>query len=109
MADTRLIAETLHQPIPRQTIVLVGLMGSGKTTVGRRLARELGIDFMDADAEIEKAAGCTIPEIFESFGEPAFREGEKKVISRLLDDAPHVLATGGGAFMNEDTRASIKE
>ncbi len=109
MTDTRLIAKTLRRPDPRQTIVLVGLMGAGKTTVGRRLARELGIDFMDADAEIEKAAGCTIPEIFKNFGEPAFREGEKKVISRLLDDTPKVLATGGGAFMNEDTRASIKE
>jgi shikimate kinase len=108
MADTRLIAETLNRPKPYQTIVLVGLMGAGKTTVGRRLARELGIEFMDADAEIEKAAGSTIPEIFENYGEPAFREGEQKVISRLLDTAPHVLATGGGAFMNDDTRAAIK-
>jgi shikimate kinase len=98
---------TLPRPTAQQTIVLVGLMGAGKTTVGRRLARELGIDFLDADAEIEKAAGCTIPEIFENFGEPAFREGEQKVISRMLDDAPHVLATGGGAFMNDETRAAI--
>ena len=97
----------MHRPAAQQTIVLVGLMGAGKTTVGRRLARELGLEFLDADAEIEKAAGCTIPEIFENFGEPAFREGEQKVISRMLDDAPHVLATGGGAFMNEETRAAI--
>jgi len=96
------------RPVAQQTIVLVGLMGAGKTTVGRRLARELGIEFADADAEIEKAAGISIPEIFEKYGEPAFREGERKVISRLLDEAPHVLATGGGAFMNDDTRASIK-
>ena len=93
----------------KQTIVLVGLMGAGKTTVGRRLARELGIEFLDSDAEIEKAAGCTIPEIFDKFGETAFREGEQKVISRLLKATPHVLATGGGAFMNDSTRTAIKE
>ena len=96
------------RPVAQQTIVLVGLMGAGKTTVGKRLARELGLEFADADAEIEKAAGISIPEIFEKYGEPAFREGEQKVISRLLDETPHVLATGGGAFMNDDTRASIK-
>ena len=95
--------------IPRETIVLVGLMGVGKTTVGRRLANCLGIPFVDADAEIEKAAGCEISSIFKSYGEAAFREGEKKVICRLLSDPPHVLATGGGAFMNDTTREAIKD
>jgi len=90
-------------------IVLVGLMGVGKTTVGRRLAKRLGVPFVDADAEIEKAAGCRIPDIFECFGETAFRDGERRVICRLLENPPHVLATGGGAFMNAETRARIKE
>ena len=102
-------ASDTDRPTARQTIVLVGLMGAGKTTVGRRLASDLGLEFRDADHEIEKAAGCTIPQIFETYGEAAFREGERKVISRLLDDAPHVLATGGGAFMNDETRATIKD
>ncbi|MFN3232303.1 MAG: shikimate kinase [Alphaproteobacteria bacterium] len=92
-----------------KTIVLVGLMGVGKTTVGRRLAKRLGIGFVDADTEIEKAAGCRIPDIFECFGEAAFRDGERRVIGRLLEGKPHVLATGGGAFMNEETRARIKD
>jgi len=92
-----------------KTIVLVGMMGAGKTSVGRRLASALGIPFRDADAEIETAAGCSINEIFERFGEPAFRAGERKVISRLLRESPHVLATGGGAFMDPETRARIHE
>lgn len=92
---------------PPRTIVLVGLMGAGKTVVGRRLAHRLDIPFVDADAEIEKAAGCTISDFFERFGEPAFREGEAKVIARLLEERTCVLATGGGAFMNADTRAAI--
>ncbi len=92
-----------------KTLVLVGMMGAGKTSVGRRLAHVLGVPFKDADCEIELAAGCTINEIFERFGEPAFRAGERKVIARLLADPPHVLATGGGAFMDEETRARIKE
>src|ERR1700675_2972060 len=91
-----------------KTLVLVGMMGAGKTSVGRRLANVLGVPFRDADAEIEAAAGCTINEIFERFGEPAFRDGERKVIARLLTEPPHVLATGGGAFMDEDTRERIK-
>ncbi|MBM3541602.1 MAG: shikimate kinase [Alphaproteobacteria bacterium] len=91
-----------------RSIVLVGLMGAGKTCIGKRLAKRLGLPFADADAAIEKAAGCTIPEIFAQHGEAAFREGERKVISRLLDDPPHVLATGGGAFMDPETRARIK-
>jgi shikimate kinase len=92
-----------------KTLVLVGMMGAGKTSVGRRLANTLAVPFRDADAEIELAAGCTINEIFERFGEPAFRAGERKVIARLLTEPPHVLATGGGAFMDPDTRAHIHE
>lgn len=94
--------------IPR-TIVLVGLMGAGKTSIGRRLATRLGLPFVDADHEIEAAAGCTIPEIFERFGEAGFRDGERKVIARLLDGPVHVLSTGGGAFMDQETRALIRE
>src|SRR5215467_6835908 len=92
-----------------KTLVLVGMMGAGKTSVGRRLASILGVPFRDADAEIELAAGCTINEIFERFGEPAFRAGERKVIARLLAEPPHVLATGGGAFMDADTRSRIHD
>src|SRR5215471_21013572 len=92
-----------------KTLVLVGMMGAGKTSVGRRLASTLGVPFRDADAEIELAAGCTINEIFERFGEPAFRDGERKVIARLLTEQPHVLATGGGAFMDPSTREKMKE
>lgn len=80
-------------------------MGAGKSTIGRRLAQKLGVPFKDADAEIELAAGKTISEIFAEHGEPYFRDGEKRVIRRLLDDPPHVLATGGGAYMAPETRA----
>jgi shikimate kinase len=90
-----------------KTVVLVGMMGAGKTSVGRRLAGALGMPFRDADAEIEAAAGCSINEIFERYGEPAFRAGERKVIARLLNEPPHVLATGGGAFMDFETRTRI--
>ncbi|MDP6786765.1 MAG: shikimate kinase [Rhodospirillales bacterium] len=90
-----------------QLIVLVGLMGSGKSSVGRRLAKRLGLPFTDADTEIAKAAGCSIEDIFELYGETAFRDGERRVIARLLGDGPQVLATGGGAFMDSETRASI--
>jgi shikimate kinase len=92
-----------------KTVVLVGMMGAGKTSVGRRLASALGMPFRDADVEIETAAGCSINEIFERFGEPAFRAGERKVIARLLREPPHILATGGGAFMDPETRARIQE
>ena len=92
-----------------RTIVLVGLMGAGKTSVGRRLAVLLGMPFVDADKEIEKAAGCAIPEIFAAHGEAAFRDGERRVIARLLKDPPHVLAAGGGAFMDPETRARIRD
>jgi shikimate kinase len=90
-----------------RSVVLVGMMGAGKTSIGRRLALRLAIPFVDADAEIEAAAGMTIPEIFDTHGEPYFRAGEARVIARLLDGGPQVLATGGGAFMNPDTRAGI--
>ena len=98
-----------YTPLRARTIALVGLMGVGKSSVGRRLANALDLPFKDADHEIEAAAGRTIPEIFAEMGEPAFREGERRVIARLLDDPPHVLATGGGAFMNDETRRLIKE
>ncbi|WP_245424124.1 3-dehydroquinate synthase [Methylovirgula sp. 4M-Z18] len=90
-------------------IVLVGMMGSGKTSVGRRLAARLGLDFADADAEIEAAHRMTIPEIFARHGEPYFRDGERRVLARLLAEGPKVVATGGGAFMNAETRARIAE
>ncbi len=90
-------------------IVLVGLMGAGKSSVGRRLAKRLGLEFYDADQEIERAADCSIPEFFERHGEAAFRTGERKVIARLLNGEPGVLATGGGAFMDADTRAAIRD
>src|SRR4051812_5561544 len=92
-----------------RTIVLVGLMGAGKTSVGKRLASELGMAFVDGDDEIEEAAGLTIPEIFELYGEQRFREGERRVMQRLLKAPAHVLATGGGAFMDPETRAAIRE
>ncbi|MFM9978010.1 MAG: shikimate kinase [Sphingomonadaceae bacterium] len=88
-------------------IVLIGLMGVGKTTVGRRVAARLDLPFVDADAEIERAAGMTVAEIFERFGEPHFRDGERRVIARLIDGTRKVIATGGGAFMNDATRALI--
>ncbi|OLF78294.1 shikimate kinase [Maricaulis sp. W15] len=93
---------------PPKTLVLIGLMGVGKTTVGRRLAHALKLDFHDADEAVEQAAGRSVAEIFEDFGEAAFREGERKVIARLLDEPPMVLALGGGAFVDEETRARVK-
>jgi shikimate kinase len=92
----------------KRTVALVGMMGAGKSAVGKRLAAKLGVPFRDADEEIEAAAGSTVSEIFERFGEPAFRDGERKVIARLLGEPPHVLATGGGAFIDSQTRARIK-
>jgi shikimate kinase len=91
-----------------RSIVLIGLMGAGKTAVGRRLANRLDLPFIDADTEIEVAAGASISEIFAEHGEAYFRQGERKVIARLLQNGPQVLATGGGAYMNADTRAAIK-
>ena len=90
-----------------QPIVLVGLMGAGKSTVGRRLATRLGLPFVDADTEIETAAGMSISDIFAQFGEAYFRDGERRVIQRLIDGRPKVIATGGGAFVNDETRALI--
>ena len=109
----------VHGPEPRahaaiapalagRSVVLVGIMGAGKSSVGRRLAARLGLPFVDADSEIEEAAYMSIPEIFNKFGEARFRAAEVRVIARLLDSGPSVLATGGGAFMNADTRAAIK-
>src|SRR5712691_5604550 len=90
-----------------RSLVLVGMMGAGKSSIGRRLAARLDLHFVDADAEIEKAAGMSIPDIFATRGEAEFRAGEARVIARLLDSAPQVLATGGGAYLNADTRAAI--
>ena len=101
-------AEAVRQRLGTRPIVLVGLMGAGKTSVGRRLAEKLGIPFVDADHEIEAAAGMSIAEIFAGHGEAYFREGERRVIQRLLNGGAQVLATGGGAYMNEETRASIE-
>lgn len=95
-------------PLNRRTIALVGLMGVGKSTIGRRLALALGMPFRDADAEIEAAAGRSVSEIFESYGEADFRDGERRVIARLLDEPPHVLATGGGALTHPETRDLIR-
>lgn len=95
-------------PPENRTLVLVGLMGAGKSCVGRRLADALGRPFVDSDDEVEKAAGCTIRDIFDVYGEPAFRDCERRVIQRLLEDGGTVIATGGGAFMDAATRATIK-
>lgn len=90
-------------------VVLIGMMGVGKSTVGRMLAAQLGVNFIDTDEEIEKAADLSVAEIFERFGEDYFRDGERRVIARLIDGGPGVIATGGGAFINEQTRILIKE
>lgn len=97
----------LPAEIRDRSIVLVGLMGSGKSTVGRRLAARLGMRFADADEEIERAAALSIADIFDRFGEAHFRDGERRVIARLLSGKPLILATGGGAFINDETRALI--
>ena len=102
-------AAALAAALEQRSIVLVGMMGAGKSSIGRRVAARLGIAFVDADVEIEEAAGMSIAEIFAAHGEPYFRAGEARVIARLLDHGPQVLATGGGAFMNEQTRANIRD
>src|SRR5580700_5036856 len=116
MADTA--AQAAAQPSPEaeiitalgtRSVVLVGMMGAGKSTIGRRLSLRLRLPFLDADTEIETAAGMSIPDIFEARGEPDFRDGEARVIARLLDSGPGVLATGGGAFMREETRNRIRD
>jgi shikimate kinase len=101
------LASAIVSALGRRSIVLVGMMGAGKSSVGRRLAARLGIRFVDADAEIESAAGMTIAEIFAKHGEPDFRAGEKRVIARLLDNGPQVLATGGGSIVDQNTRDLI--
>jgi shikimate kinase len=106
LAELRRQAQTLSIDRP---IALVGLMGAGKTTIGRRLANVLQWPFMDADAEIERAAGLTVPEIFAKHGEEDFRRGERSVIARLLAGPAHVLATGGGAFIDDETRANLRQ
>ncbi|QQS13987.1 MAG: shikimate kinase [Rhodospirillales bacterium] len=115
----RLSSEQGHAPtaepapaalaLSARSIALVGLMGAGKSAIGRRLAARLGLPFVDADTEIEQAAGCTIAEFFERYGEPEFRAGERRVIQRLLDGPRIVLATGGGAYMDPATRAAMRE
>ncbi len=101
-------AQQVRDMLGTRSIVMVGLMGCGKSSIGRRLAITLGLPFIDADDEIERAALKSIPEIFADHGEAYFRDGERKVIKRLLGNGPQVLATGGGAFMNAETRAAIK-
>lgn len=108
--EFRVDREELRAALGQRAVVLVGMMGSGKSSVGRRLANRLGLPFVDADTEIEMAAGMTIPEIFAQRGESEFRDGERRVISRILTTrAPLVLATGGGAYMNAETRARIAQ
>ncbi len=102
MTNTR----TLTLP---KTLIMVGMMGAGKTAIGRRVAARLGLPFIDADDEIVKAAGCSIEDIFNRHGETAFRDGERRVIARLLTEPVHVLATGGGAFIDPETRARARE
>jgi shikimate kinase len=111
MSDTGLSDHhaTLATALGCCSIVMVGMMGAGKSSIGKRLAARLGIPFADADAAIEEAAGMSIADIFEAHGESSFRSGEARVIARLLENGPQVLATGGGAFVNPETRARIQE
>lgn len=117
MSETAVSSATPGSPLEAEiksalgarSVVVVGMMGAGKSTIGRRLSARLGLPFLDADAEIEAAAGMSIPDIFESRGEPDFRDGEARVIARLLDSGPAVLATGGGAFMRLETRDRIRD
>ena len=107
LAGTASPEATIVAALGRRSLVLVGVMGAGKSSIGRRLAARLDIAFVDADVEIEKAAGMSIPDMFATRGEGEFRAGEARVILRLLDSGPQVLATGGGAFLSADTRAAI--
>lgn len=109
MSKTPLSSATVQRFHLNRSLVLVGLMGAGKTSVGKRLATMLGVPFTNSDHEIVEAAGMSIPEIFSNLGEPAFRDGERRVIGRLLADRPGIIATGGGAFIEPGTRAEIKE
>ena len=101
-------SKAIRRRLANRSVVLIGLMGAGKTAIGRRLATRLHIAFVDADTEIERAAGKSISDIFTDHGEAHFRDGERKVIARLLDGGPQVLATGGGAYMNEKTRETVE-
>ena len=108
MYSPHVSAHSLPRRMPQmQAIVLIGLMGVGKSTIGKRLATRMALPFVDSDREIEAAAGRSIAEIFENYGEAQFRDGERRVIARLIDGEPKVIATGGGAFMNEETRGLI--
>jgi shikimate kinase len=107
-ANAAVAAAAIRAALERRSIVLVGMMGVGKSSIGRRLAARLGIPFVDADTEIEKAAAMSIADIFARHGEADFRSGEARVIARLLESGPQVLATGGGAVMNPATRAAIQ-
>lgn len=109
MADNSAIARTVRQALANRSIVMVGMMGCGKSAIGRRVAHTLELRFVDADDEIEKAAGMSINEIFQQLGEQHFRDGERRVIARLLAGGPQVLSTGGGAFMSEETRERVHE
>lgn len=102
------LSRTIVDLLAGRAVVLVGIMGAGKSAIGRRLAERLNLPFVDADNEIEAAANMTIPEMFDIHGEAYFRDGERRVITRLLSDGPQVLSTGGGAFMNDETRSRIK-
>ena len=100
-------ASAIKAILGKRSVVVIGLMGAGKSTIGKRLAQMLGLAFIDADAEIESVSRMSIPELFEAYGEPEFRDLERRVIKRILRTGPRVLATGGGAFMNESTRRTI--
>ena len=108
LVDPHMVRQ-IRKALGARSLVMVGLMGCGKSAIGRRLAGRLGMSFVDADDEIEDAAGQSIAEIFDEHGEAYFREGERKVIKRLLANGPQVLATGGGAFMDAETRANIRD
>ena len=104
----KLIMDATSPLLLPRTVALVGLMGAGKSAIGKRLALRLGLPFIDADDEIERAAGCSIAEFFEKYGETEFRAGERRVIARLLEEPPHVLSTGGGAYIHPETRALMR-
>jgi shikimate kinase len=109
MADNSALIRHVRQTLAGRSIVMVGMMGCGKSAIGRRIATALELRFVDADDEIEKAAGMSINEIFQQLGEQNFRDGERRVIARLLAGGPQVLSTGGGAFMSEDTRERVRD
>jgi shikimate kinase len=107
--DSLTLDAEITAALGKRCVVLIGMMGAGKSTIGRRVAARLRLPFLDADTEIETAAGMSIPDIFEAHGEPHFRDGEARVIARLLDGGPAVVATGGGAFMREETRNRVRD